>query len=936
MPDLGLPDVAEQNSTTACDRGVAARRAGRRDEAVAWFRRALGVAPADPRARLELATTLREQRRPDEAEPFYRALLADDPASWEAMVGLGLCARMRRDLAASAEHLAAALALAPGERSVRLEYATTLREAGQVRQAEPIYRALLADDPASWQAMVGLGLCARTRRDLEASAQHLAAALALAPRERSARLEYAATLRDQRRLDEAEAAYRALLADEPRAWQAMLGLGLCARMRRTLPVAAEHFAAALALAPRERPVRLEHAATLRELRRLDEAEAAYRALLADEPAAWQALAGLGLCARLRNDRAGALAHLTAATEAAPDAEGPWLGLAGELRDAGRFEAARAILRRLLDRGQSGAAAWLGLGQIERTAGDRTAALAAFLEGYRRHPEQHQLMVEIGLEERALGRFAQAEQWLLRAAGSAALAGQALLHLAEMARVRRQMETALELLRRAAALPAAPAGVPGMMAQTLADIGRLDEALGVLDAAERRTGGSPDIALKRVVLLRRAGFRHEAIAIARQAVAATPTHFPLWVEWFEAERCSGDVAGIDRILAAAPAGTVHEQARLQTARGQLAAQRWQPDAAAEAFGAALALDPATPGAHDALVRTHLLRCDIPAARDHLQRMAQQRASSQVEQGLSPHATHSHIGNLFDEYAMDRTALAALVEARALAPAERIARLLALTRAAPDHTPTAIALLVALRQSGHLAGPWRGPGGPGIPATVAQYWDEAAPPDDVAALMRSWPERNPSRRHCVFDHAAARAFLAARCSPEVLHAYLRAREPAMRADLFRLAWLFAEGGCYADADDRCLRPIDELLPPGVGLVGFQEEYGTLGNNFLAAAPLHPVIGLALELAVQAIDRGDDDMMWLATGPGLMTRAVARTLAMSSLRPAVWLERTRILDRHELECVVATHCAVGYKLTRRHWLRAAFGRPGASPPAAEGRGA
>jgi hypothetical protein len=451
---------------------------------------------------------------------------------------------------------------------------------------------------------------------------------------------------------------------------------------------------------------------------------------------------------------------------------------------------------------------------------------------------------------------------------------------------------------------------------------------VLADAESRIGGRPELACARANLLRRAGFRHEALAVARQAVAAMPAHSPLWFEWFENERLSGDFAGIERCLAAAPAATIHDRALTCFARGQTAEQLWRLDAAAALFGEAVALHPGLSAAHEILARLGLLRFDIPAAREQLAIMRDLRAAEQRRQGLSPHLAHTHIGNLFDEFVIDGAALAALVQARALAPEPRIGRLLALLRTAPDHTPTAIALLIALREAGRFATPGGAADGPRIPPTIAQFWDEATPPEDVAALLRSWPERNPAHRYERFHHASAVAFLKTRCAPEVLRAYVRAREPAQKADLFRLAWLFAEGGCYADADDRCLRPLAELLPPGAGFVACQEHFGTLGNNFLAAAPLHPMLGLALHLATQALDRGDDDMIWLSTGPGLLTRAFARTLAMSELLPATWLGHAAILARHDLERVVATHCDLGYKHSRRHWLRASFGQP--RPPA------
>ncbi len=929
MPDAAVttqavPEDVPQSAGDARERGVAARRVGRREEAITWFRRAVDADPADPRARLDLATALREAGRLDEAEPLFRALLDENSAAWPALTGLGICARQRRDLAASAAHLAAALALAPNDRSVRHEYATTLREQRRIDEAEPLYRSLVDEDPKSWPALVGLGICARQRRDLAGSAAHFAAALALAPRDRALRHEYATTLREQRRREEAEPLYRGLLADDPGFWPALLGLGLCARQRRDLTAAAEHLAAALAIVPRERGARLEYAHTLREQRRIAGAEAEYRVLLAEEPEYWQAHLGLGLCARLRNDRAAATAHFAAAVAAAPEtADGPWFELAGEHRDAGRFEEARALLRAQAARDPAGGRAWLGLGIVERLAGDRAAALETFREGFARDPSRPQLMIEIAIEERAQGRYDEAERWLRRAVELPEVAGAALVHLGHFARLRQQLDEALELFRRAAARPDAPIDAHAAAAQTLADLGRMDEAFAALDAAETRVGIGPELAAKRVFLLRRVGQRAEALDLARTAVAAFPADFALWSEWFETERFSGDFAGIDRCLAVAPAGNVHQVAHWHVMRGHVAAQRWQFAAAVSAYQEGLARNPALAGVHEALARVHLLRFDIPAARAELRAMRQKRAADQREQGLSPHLAHTHIGNFFDEFVIDPAVLERLVAAQELAPDQRIAPLLAVVEEEPDHTAAAIALLVALRQAGRFDREWPA-AAPLVPARIAQFWDEPAPPADVAALMESWRARNPGHQHLVFNRDSALDFLKSRCPVAVQRAFVRAREPAMKADIFRLAWLFAEGGIYADADDRCLRPVGELVPESAGFVAFQEEYGTLGNNFLAAAPLHPVIGLALQRAVAAVNRGDDDMIWLATGPGLVTRAFTATLASGTLSLGSWLKSARILDRHELERVVATHCAVGYKLSRKHWLRATFGQP------------
>ena len=742
-----------------------------------------------------------------------------------------------------------------------------------------------------------------------------------------ARVELATTLREQGRSAEAACVYRALLADEPGSWHALAGLGICARMQRNHAASATYLAQAVAAAPRERTIRLEYATTLREQGRIGEAEPVYRGVLEDDPNSWHAHAGLGLCARMRGDSEAAIAHLTAATERAPDEYASWFELAAALADTGRFDQARTILRTLIDRGQGGPQPWVGLALVERAAGDRAAALEMFRQGQRLFPDRAQFLLDIGIEELALGHLTEAEHWFSEAARIEALAGEALSQLGEMLRAARQPGRALDILRRAVRFPAAPAWAHGALAQTLTDLGRPDEAIAVLQAATRQRGPQPEIAQRHASLLRAAGAREEALAVVRSAIAAAPDHFWLWYEWFENERLSGDFASIDACLAAAPARTAHERAYLHYARGLVAEQRWQLDAAVEAFRAAVAEDATLAWMHETLTRISLVRCDIPTARRHLQIYRRLRAEPQRAQGLSPHLSHTWIGEVFNDFTADAAALDAIVAAQALPAAERIDRLRALVRAEPGNTAVAVALLVALRADGAFAPGEADISGLAVPRRIIQYWDEAAPPEDVARLMQSWPERNPGWRYLRFDDAAAQDFMARRCAPEVLQAYRRAREPAKKADLFRLAALAVDGGCYADADDRCLRPIEELVPPHASLVAFQEDIGTLSNNFLAVAPLHPAILLALDLAVQAINRGDEELLWLSTGPALLTRAFAQAVASSVLRPDSWLRRTRILERHELEHGVACLCTAAYKNSPRHWRHAAFIAPQAA---------
>jgi mannosyltransferase OCH1-like enzyme len=114
----------------------------------------------------------------------------------------------------------------------------------------------------------------------------------------------------------------------------------------------------------------------------------------------------------------------------------------------------------------------------------------------------------------------------------------------------------------------------------------------------------------------------------------------------------------------------------------------------------------------------------------------------------------------------------------------------------------------------------------------------------------------------------------------------------------------------------------------LAVYQEDYGTIGNDFIGAVPGHPVLKRALSGAVDAINRGDADIIWLATGPGLLTRAFVQEMLRAEKDAATAFERVVVLDRSELYRAVAVHCSAAYKQTARHWSNTVFSQMPAKP--------
>ncbi|MBS0641987.1 MAG: hypothetical protein JSS43_19150, partial [Proteobacteria bacterium] len=390
---------------------------------------------------------------------------------------------------------------------------------------------------------------------------------------------------------------------------------------------------------------------------------------------------------------------------------------------------------------------------------------------------------------------------------------------------------------------------------------------------------------------------------------------------------GDFDAADAGFAAPPVTSQRERALVFVMRG-LAAERLRDYVAAiAAYRQAIALWPGVGGWYSELARCHLLLADTVAARACLAESIRYDRSMRHVRGQTDNLSQHHIGQLLDDFVLDGELLEALQAITPLPPSEQLAPLCRLVAEVPEATAPAMLLLLAARQAGCFAAASVGGDAPAaIPRNLVQFWDDDVPAD-ISVLMQSWQDLNPDFRYILFNSVTANAYITAHHGAEVAMAFRRSREPAQRADLFRLAFLATEGGFYVDADDRCLQPLQSFVPAGATLALYQENYGTLGNNFIGAVPGHPVLLRALADATLAINRGDREMIWLLTGPGLLTRAFATVAADNPgfLRSP----DLHVMELWEIQRVIGLHCPARYKRTKQHWSRAQFGaqrvRPG-----------
>jgi tetratricopeptide (TPR) repeat protein len=676
--------------------------------------------------------------------------------------------------------------------------------------------------------------------------------------------------------------------------------------------------AAIDLAPQSEPIRLDLARALGQSGQDAQAEA----LLLGQPPAYASLLALSDIALARRDHDAARRHAEAAVALNPARPEALARIARIEADRGDDAAAHAATDRIAALGSDHALASLRSRIANfRAAGDESGAVAPLLEMAARQPADAGIAAELGRQYRLTGDAVAAGR-----AVDAALAldpdnGTALTEAAEQATLAEDREGALAFHRRLLAVAPDQVWNHLRVARLLFDLDRPDEAAAAYEVAARLFGQTAEYQGERIRMLREAGQLYQALDAARTAQAAHPSHFGRWFDRFTLELQLSAFEAARRCLEAAPARSRDEAALLICARARLALRARDTDQAIAEYEAALALHPRNRGALHGLFDIGMRRFDLDRAARSQASLVRLDAPGRHMRGATPNGSQSHRGQMLNDMLLDRRAIGVLAGIMLSDPPSRIASLLPMVKARPGHIPTALALLVTLQEGGFFRAQAGVGAAAAIPRHIGQFWDNPDPPADLRELSGSWRALNPGHRHSLFNDATAEAYLVAHFPAPVAIAYRRCPDATTKADLFRLAFLVQDGGVWADMDDRCLAPLSDLIPAATEAFFWQEPTGHLCNNLIAAIPRHPVLQFALVTAVNAINRGDRDKVWMLTGPGLLSRAFAATMAEAGDAWADWLGRITVRDEFDIYPCVGFHCRTSHKRLGRHWLDTAF---------------
>ena len=890
-------------------------------------------------AKIERSVSLRDVGRRDEAEAGCREVLVQDPNNIAALIALCHTLRQRGDHAGALAACEAAVVAHPHHIGAKIERSVSLRDVGRLDEAEAGCREVLVQDPNNIAGLIALCHTLRQRGDHAGALAACEAAVVAHPHHIGAKIARSVSLRDVGRLDEAEAGCREVLVQDTNNIAGLIALCHTLRQRGDHAGALAACEAAVVAHPHHIGAKIARSVSLRDVGRRDEAEAGCREVLVQDPNNIAALIALCHTSRQRGDHAGALAACEAAVVAHPYHIGAKIERSASLRDVGRRDEAEAGCREVLVQDPNNIPALIALCHTLRQRSDHAGALAACEAAVVAHPNHIGAKIERSVSLRDVGRRDEADAGFREVLARDPYHLGALEQIAEQAWVADSTQKSLDISR--GVIETNPRELwPYLKAsRAAAEIESTKKACDILNEARVQCGDQPQITAGRIALFKQVRDWNTALAYVDEARAGAIDAFPVWEQSVGVLVETGDYETAQQLIDARQADTKKEASRIAFFRGLLSEIRCDLQSAAANFHQALADNPNATEVHWAGARTALKRLDLDNCRDHLRAMVKLNAFGHLLNRHSSNISQTHIGQLIDEFALDALLLKALKATVELTRAQQLTRLCDLVRENPDHTPSAIMLMIVLRREGHLSSPRpHAKADMLIPARIAQFWDTPEPPDDISQIMAGWKHCNPSFEYLRFDNLAAARFLGEHHPEEVVRAFMRATEPAQKADLFRLAFLSVRGGYYVDADDRCLAPINSYIPAGGRFVASLEHYGTIGNNFIGATPNHPVIDLALQWASRAVNRGDRDTIWLSTGPGLLTRAFATHVAgLRIAHPAD--EGLLITDVQRLNKYVGIGCPARYKkqyswkITRHRHLaapRSGLANPRADRPA------
>jgi tetratricopeptide (TPR) repeat protein len=295
-----------------------------------------------------------------------------------------------------------------------LRQALELHRAGQLAEAERLYRQILAAAPTHAPTLHMMGVLAAQNHQADEAIAYFGQAIASNPGQPAYHHGLGELYRERRQTGQARECFERALRLDAKFAIAHFSLGLLCQQEEDWNGAVAAFREVVRLKPDMAEAHHELGELFRKLGRREEALECFRRALACRGESAEAHINLGSLLQEMGRLDEAIALLQTATRLRPDLMPAHFNLGNALRLAGRYAAAAASYRQAIALAPEFAQAHNNLGSVLRTMGDLQGAEAAFSDALRYAPESAEAHHNLGMLMKNAGRLAEARDSLSRA------------------------------------------------------------------------------------------------------------------------------------------------------------------------------------------------------------------------------------------------------------------------------------------------------------------------------------------------------------------------------------------------------------------------------------------------------------------------------------------------------------------------------------------
>ncbi|KAF0569364.1 hypothetical protein FQV37_2845 [Psychrobacter nivimaris] len=161
---------------------------------------------------------------------------------------------------------------------------------------------------------------------------------------------------------------------------------------------------------------------------------------------------------------------------------------------------------------------------------------------------------------------------------------------------------------------------------------------------------------------------------------------------------------------------------------------------------------------------------------------------------------------------------------------------------------------------------------IPKNIVQYWSDRNISENLKKLSSSWVEVYPDYNYKLYNRESAIDFLTENYNREVVNAFEVLKVPAMQSDLFRIAYLLANGGMYMDISQKAHKPLNEIIFKINKLIVFSRDSGSIINGMILTPKDNSLLRVIFENILGNISRRDDYRAYHVTGPANFNKVLS----------------------------------------------------------------